>query len=81
MNKKEYVLNFEMGPCDKCGEHVPGGNSALLLNDLVTGSVGMLRNRHLYPTATCEGSPSRVVLVETKQEVKVAYNLMQEVGN
>jgi hypothetical protein len=81
MLNKEYVLNFQEGVCDKCGHSVVKSNSALLLNDLVTRSVRMGKDRHLYPTANCEGSPSRVTLVNTNNDVRMAYNLMQVVGN
>jgi hypothetical protein len=63
--------------CDKCGEKVYPSNSALLLDEIVDGFAGYVKNRHLYPTATCQGSPSRVRRMETDRQWQEAYQKMQ----
>jgi hypothetical protein len=77
MNEKKYITGFRLGVCDKCGDHVPKENSAVLVQELATeGFAGFVLDRHLYPTGDCEGSPSRVTLVETDPAWADAYNLV-----
>lgn len=60
--------------CDKCGKSVPNTNNAVFLEELVTGSfAGLVSYRHLYPTGKCEGSPSRVRMIETNEQWAKAY--------
>lgn len=52
--------------CDKCGEPVPITNDAVALDRIITGSPLLLfsQPRHLLPTDTCEGSPSRAQYIK-----------------
>lgn len=69
MNKTFYVVN-----CDKCGRKVYPLNSALLLEDVVYNQVGFFGQRHLFPTEEgCEGSPSRVKMLQTDAAWAEAY--------
>jgi hypothetical protein len=49
--------------CDKCGDIVPRHNDViefeLRLGGLDPREARFCRSRHLLPTGTCEGSPSR----------------------
>lgn len=47
--------------CDRCGEEVPTENSSINLADIRQGGFGgfFATDRHIYPTDTCTGSPSR----------------------
>lgn len=77
MNKKKYIADFLPSTCDKCGRAVPKHNSAVLLQEIATErTAGLVMNRHLYPTDDCEGSPSRVSLVETDPAWIAAYTLV-----
>ena len=68
-----------MGICDKCGIEVPIHNSALVLHELVIdGFIGFVMDRHLYPIDGCEGSPSRVKLVESDPKWKECYAKLKE---
>lgn len=62
-----------MSKCDKCGEEVEKKNSALKLQELVTGGFSFSFDRHLYPTKNCAGSPSRVKMIEQDADWKAAY--------
>lgn len=74
MTNEDYIERR----CDKCGQLVPKHNSAVQLQEIVTGSVGFVRDRHLYPVEGCEGSPSRVKLIEEDQTWADAYNQLLE---
>lgn len=61
---------FRQTGCDKCGQPVPVANDCITFDCYceaveqgrakpLFGMVGMYEARHLLPTATCEGSPSR----------------------
>lgn len=63
--------------CDKCKQKVYPKNSALLLDDIVHNTVQLSWSRHLYPTLTCEGSPSRVRMVETDSQWQEVYQKIQ----
>ena len=58
---KEKILDWEPDRiCDKCGQPVQW-NSALFFEEMTLQSfAGFVRDRHFYPTESCEGSPSRV---------------------
>jgi len=57
---EEIARAFVPGICDKCGKPVTKGNSALLVQELALGQfAGFVSDRHLFPTDTCEDSPSR----------------------
>jgi sulfur transfer complex TusBCD TusB component (DsrH family) len=71
--KKTYYMTR----CDKCGQKVSPENSALLLDDLVEHIVNMSHNRHLYPTSSCEGSPSRVKMIADDLQWREAYQQMK----
>lgn len=68
--------------CDKCGKSVPSENSALRLAHAMYGDdtfsipLAMSIDRHIYPTATCEGSPSRVRSIENNMAWATAYRGM-----
>lgn len=64
--------------CDKCGEEVPFHNSAKSLQELLTEAFLWVKDRHLYPTETCEGSPSRVDAIENDLAWWKAYRELQE---
>jgi hypothetical protein len=65
--------------CDKCGVVVPPENSILYLEELVNGPIiGDVRDRHLFPTKSCEGSPSRVKLIECSSVYAEAYRRMSD---
>lgn len=51
--------------CDKCGIEVPPNNDAVAI-DLALGSIAAVfaRSRHLIPTDSCTGSPSRAQYIE-----------------
>ena len=71
-----------MGTCDKCKKDVPRKNSALVLHELVVNQfIGFVMDRHLYPVDGCEGSPSRVKLVETNPIWKDVYDKLQKETN
>ena len=64
--------------CDKCGEIVPPENSILYLEELINGPmIGGVRDRHLFPTKNCQGSPSRVKLIETDRKYSAAYQKLK----
>lgn len=68
-----------MGKCDKCGENVPSENSALELDEIVYSTFLWNKDRHLYPTSNCKGSPSRVRLIESgDQKYTAAYAYLQQ---
>lgn len=53
--------------CDKCGKEVPKDNSVFEYQILIMmPAIGADGDRHLYPVDGCEGSPSRVQIIETK---------------
>ncbi|HLF89653.1 MAG TPA: hypothetical protein VI451_11940 [Anaerolineales bacterium] len=65
--------------CDKCGEIVPPENSILHLEELINGPIiGGVRDRHLFPIKNCEGSPSRVKLIECNEKYAAAYGRMKK---
>lgn len=64
--------------CDKCGQAVDPKNSAMRLEDILAGQLRWVYDRHLYPTPDCEGSPSRVRLVEAGGQWGEAYRKLQE---
>ena len=67
---KDYFVS----KCDKCNQYVNPHNSALLLEEKVTGKVGWInRERHLFPENGCEGSPSRVKMLQTDAAWAAAY--------
>ncbi|BAY41231.1 hypothetical protein NIES2111_56270 (plasmid) [Nostoc sp. NIES-2111] len=66
---KEYIALI----CDKCGQQVPGHNSAINLEEQMGHFVGICLDRHLYPTDDCPGSPSRVKLIESDFQYRQAY--------
>lgn len=70
----------EISICDKCGQPVSKNNSVVYL-DLFTGNIDMIdaKDRHIYPTKEgCEGSPSRVKLIQTNPVYKDAYERIQQ---
>lgn len=69
---EKYIKDYIPGTCDKCGREVIPTNSARLVEDVVNG-VKFVKDRHLYPTKFCEGSPSRVRLIESDDEWAVAH--------
>jgi hypothetical protein len=63
MTEEYYPRN-----CDKCGQPVPRDNSCVTVAELALDRfIGFVMDRHLYPTGGCEGSPSRVRLVESDE--------------
>lgn len=68
----------EIATCDKCGENITPNNSSRRLQELFTGQFLYTKDRHLYPVGKCEGSPSRVKLVEKDPEWWKAYRLLQK---
>ena len=68
--------------CDKCGGIVPPENSTLQLEEMIGGPIiGNVRDRHLFPIRGCEGSPSRVKLVQTNEKWGRAYQQLQQTTN
>ena len=64
--------------CDKCNQLVPISNSALAVDELATGRfAGAVKDRHLFPTDNCEGSPSRIRLVQSDPIWKAAYERLK----
>jgi len=79
--------------CDKCGEAVPDHNDAVRLDIELGAGPGLItaQPRHLLPTETCPGSPSRAQYLEGQPRddrypydpqyeaaVRAAYARMQE---
>ena len=58
---EEKILDWKPDRiCDKCGQDVEW-NSALFIEEMTLSRFsGFVRDRHFYPTESCEGSPSRV---------------------
>jgi len=72
-HRKSFV-----GYCDKCGKSVPEKNSALRVQEEATQRfAGFVKDRHLFPSMKCEGSPSRVNLVQTDTARNSAYEALQ----
>jgi hypothetical protein len=64
--------------CDKCGQIVNISNSARAAQEIATdGFAGFINDRHLFPEGACQGSPSRVNLVQTDSAWAAAYSWMQ----
>lgn len=61
--------------CDKCGQPVPESNDAAMLEFIATNNWKLLgaTRRHLFPTEICEGSPSRVTMIDKNPAWKKAY--------
>jgi hypothetical protein len=75
------MSNVNCDNCDKCGKRVAKGNSALWLEFQVTGENALSftgQERHLYPEGDCEGSPSRVHLINSNQKWADAYQALQQ---
>jgi hypothetical protein len=72
--KEDYIERR----CDKCGQLVTRTNSAVNLQDIFTGTVGFVHDRHLYPVPDCEGSPTRVKLIEEDEDWANAYKELLE---
>lgn len=66
---------FDLPQCDKCKRAVPKNNRARTLEEYVKNkTMGLVYDRHLYPTAEgCEGSPSRVRMIETDENWRKGY--------
>jgi hypothetical protein len=72
------VETYFLTRCDKCKELVYPTNDALLLDDIVNNiHLHWDIKRHLYPTDTCEGSPSRVKNIETDPKWRETYEMIQ----
>lgn len=69
--------DFVEGRCDKCNKIVPKNNSCLLLLFYAEGLTPFTWDRHLHPTDSCEGSPSRVRHIEENEDWKEAYTFIQ----
>lgn len=69
-----------MSKCDKCNQEVPYENSALVLEEYLVGhALWWAKDRHLYPVAGCEGSPSRVKKLESGDQAYLdAYEKLKE---
>lgn len=85
-----------MGLCDKCGQEVPPENDAVRLEMILNPgdfTLMVAQSRHLLPTDTCEGSPSRAQYLEGQpydkrllwrlrpelvKPIREAYRLLQE---
>lgn len=68
--------------CDKCGGMVSPSNSILNLEEAMSGPlIGNVRDRHLFPVPGCEGSPSRVKLIETNSRYARAYKQIKAESN
>lgn len=61
--------------CDKCNQSVPESNDAVVLEFIATNNWCLLgaKSRHLFPTETCGGSPSRAAMVDSDPVWKAAY--------
>lgn len=68
------LLSFPETTCDRCGEIVPRNNSSILIEQLAANGVLICRqDRHVFPTTTCLGSPSRRHKIETDLAWAEAY--------
>jgi hypothetical protein len=76
-----------MNQCDKCGLEVSPQNSVVEFEIKLTsllrctdvfniGSLMTRQDRHLYPEGDCEGSPSRVQLINKDVDFEAAYYLL-----
>lgn len=63
--------------CDKCGKEVDRKNSVIEWRESGGQILGLVKDRHLYPTQDCEGSPSRVKIVESDKHWGKVYAQMQ----
>lgn len=63
--------------CDKCGELVPATNSSIALEEEAGNFGGFCQDRHLFATADCPGSPSRVRLVQSDPKWQQAYEVIR----
>jgi hypothetical protein len=95
-NASPNTRNTQLNQCDKCGEVVERENDAAMLEMFLQTDpstklliVFAVQSRHLLPTESCEGSPSRAQYLEGQSrdtrtqysydasfedEVRAAYN-------
>jgi len=65
--------------CDKCGKPVPENNDAVMLDFIATNNWLLIgaQSRHLFPTESCEGSPSRVRAIYSDTVYQKAYEMLR----